>query len=208
MSLISLEEAIKNHKKIKGKRLIADTCFILPCSSIKSLKYSKKSKDFYKALHSNNRNHFFSTITIKQELLHHIRNELINTWIKEHKIKIPQENKKRMRFLKNFYWEMEKIGKDRKFLSFLKNKLTKRMKAYDNKFPYISGKKIKPRLRSKDLAPMMEKWGLDSSDAMIANFVIKSKRISGIVTCNSDFVCLKDSGKDVFMPKELIRPLI
>jgi predicted nucleic acid-binding protein len=207
-------------KPLSSVYLLVDTSYILACIGVNE-DDSEEAKRF-KDVHRGRDVIFCINAMIQQELLKHARRLLIIDELQR------QYGEARADKILGYFGNVTKryegdLGKYLIALGHLgvvqkalKGRLKDFFGAFDLDFEYmpgphppkVEGENESGELKFNDAVLLMEKYGLNSTDALIFNFAEKVG-VDGLVTCDGDFEMIgKKRGVNVYMPRRLIgRPI-
>jgi|GEM_PF-2118268 len=197
MAVIYIEDEIRRRPKRKKRALLADSSFVIGVL-MPRLKNRRAFRRYYQGLRRGF--DFYVNLNVAQEFLSFSRQHLIIQWAKRRRL---------VRKNASFYKQqlkgkiLNRLGRKRsaELARYLKKHLTGAHRELKRKFRFDRGASAY-NLNLDQVSDLMQRYLLDSNDAMIANYVMRSGKYQGLVTNDSDFIRLKGV-MNVYVPRAL-----
>jgi len=206
MPLISFEDFnndLVNDRIPSGAVYLADTCFLLlSIDTSKNRNLQSLAKNIRVNMTKKNVALAYN-VTIQNELHHRIRSMLVESILKKPELKIKNEAHKCVKeheskdaskaLVRSGYGNLvatalgEKGCEVEKLVQRAVINCSYRSGLSLSSAPTIGDNRSKPDLNWTQVRQLMAEYALDSSDAMILNMGLQDKRVSGIITADSDF---------------------
>jgi len=184
-----------------------DQYFIIDTSFALSILYEEKKEaiQFHEAIYK--KNTLYSTITTNHEFYNFYWKYAFIEWASKEYSDIPPNltvYDLKERKIEDIINKSNKNGKLKNMTDYFSNPnktFMSKIMRFNALFPYKHWDKT-TKMKLEDLASVMRKYLLRSSDAMIANYCLcskKDKEFTGLITCDWAFSRLKND-IDIFLP--------